>query len=102
MVLHILLTGGARGIGRGLFRHLLQAGHSVVMLDSNISELEHVRTLAEKWAATSEAKWTAIECDFGKRSAIKEAVATVKLQHFNGQLDVLINNAFPTDLTLSE
>lgn len=99
--LRILLTGGARGIGRGLFRHFLSAGHRVIILDSNVEELEHVKTQATKWSNGHEENWQALKCDLSKRSEIKAAIEIVK-QKFEGGLDVLINNAFPTTLTISE
>jgi NAD(P)-dependent dehydrogenase (short-subunit alcohol dehydrogenase family) len=101
MSLKILLTGGARGIGRGLFRHCLQSGHHIIILDSNTEELDHVKKQAEKWSTSSKGSWKAIHCDLSKRDEIKSAVNTVK-ERFDGKLDVLINNAFPTTLALSE
>jgi NAD(P)-dependent dehydrogenase (short-subunit alcohol dehydrogenase family) len=103
MPLKILLTGGARGIGCGLFRHFLQAGHHVAILDSNQSELTHIKSRAEAWSGskTGDGRWLALQCDLSKRAEIKAAVDAVKTT-FEGQLDVLINNAFPTDLALSE
>lgn len=99
--LRILLTGGARGIGRGLFRHFLQAGHHVVILDYNTEELEHVRTQAKNWSSSNADHWLALQCNLSKRDELKAAVQTVK-ERFGGKLDVLINNAFPTDLALSD
>ncbi|KAI4655072.1 uncharacterized protein J4E92_001606 [Alternaria infectoria] len=99
--LKVLLTGGARGIGRGLFRQLLTSGHDVVILDSNKEELEHVRTRAEEWSNGRKQSWSALECDLSKRTELKTAVEEVK-RKFDGKLDVLINNAFPTDLSISE
>ena len=99
--LKVLLTGGARGIGRGLFRHLLSTGHNVIILDSNAEELDHVKTQAEKWSNGRKDSWHALKCDLSKRSELKSAVDMVK-QTFDGKLDVLINNAFPTTLSLSE
>jgi NAD(P)-dependent dehydrogenase (short-subunit alcohol dehydrogenase family) len=101
MSLRILLTGGARGIGRGLFRHCLQSGHQVIILDSNTEELDHVKKQAPKWSTSSKANWHAIQCDLSKRDEIKSAVKNVN-EKFDGKLDVLINNAFPTTLALSE
>ena len=46
--LNILITGGARGIGRGLFRQFLAKGHRVFILDNNTEELEHVKSRADK------------------------------------------------------
>jgi NAD(P)-dependent dehydrogenase (short-subunit alcohol dehydrogenase family) len=99
--LKVLLTGGARGIGRGLFRQLLASGHDVVILDSNKEELEHVRKRAQEWSNGREESWSAVECDLSKRTELKSAVEQVK-RKFGGKLDVLINNAFPTDLSISE
>ena len=99
--LRILLTGGARGIGRGLFRHFLTSGHEVIILDSNVEELEHIKTQAGKWSNQREGSWHALKCDLSRREEIKSAVDVVK-QKFNGELDVLINNAFPTTFALSE
>jgi NAD(P)-dependent dehydrogenase (short-subunit alcohol dehydrogenase family) len=101
MALKILLTGGARGIGRGLFRHFLQSGHHVIILDSNTEELDHVKKQAESWSISGKGSWSALQCDLSKREEIKAAFNVVKDQ-FDGRLDVLINNAFPTTLSLSE
>jgi NAD(P)-dependent dehydrogenase (short-subunit alcohol dehydrogenase family) len=98
--LQILITGGARGIGRGLFRRFLQAGHTVYIIDIDASELEHVRTLAPQWA-TNNSIWKVVKCDLRDRSRIKEVVDDVR-KVFHGQLDVLINNAFATPHTWSE
>jgi NAD(P)-dependent dehydrogenase (short-subunit alcohol dehydrogenase family) len=101
MPLKILLTGGARGIGRGLFRHFLQSGHQVIILDSNTEELAHVKKQAEKWSKSGKEGWHAVQCDLSKREEIKSAVESVK-ESYGGTLDLLINNAFPTDLALSK
>ncbi|KZM24777.1 oxidoreductase [Ascochyta rabiei] len=98
--LKILITGGARGIGRGLFRQFLARGHRVIILDSNIEELEHVKTQAGKWSS-AQGSWHALQCDLSKREQIKDAVRAVK-ETFDGKLDVLINNAFPTTLQIAE
>ncbi|PVH98273.1 NAD(P)-binding protein [Periconia macrospinosa] len=103
--LKILITGGARGIGRGLFRHFLRAGHSVYILDSNETELAHVRNQAPSWvpSASSSATptWKASDCDLSDRRRIAEIVSDVR-DTFDGRLDVLINNAFATPHTWSD
>jgi len=101
MPLKILLTGGARGIGRGLFRHFLQSGHHVIILDSNTEELAHVKKQAEKWSTPGKGEWHAVQCDLSKREDIKSAVEFAN-KSYGGTLDLLINNAFPTDFALSE
>jgi NAD(P)-dependent dehydrogenase (short-subunit alcohol dehydrogenase family) len=98
--LKVLLTGGARGIGRGLFRQLLKTGHEVIILDSNQEELEHVKTRAQEWSDGRKESWYALQCDLSKRSELKAAFDEVK-QKFGGKLDVLINNAFPTDMAIA-
>ncbi|KAH9861227.1 hypothetical protein IAQ61_010964 [Plenodomus lingam] len=99
--LRILLTGGARGIGRGLFRNFLSAGHRVIVLDWNEEESNNVEKQAGQWSNGHDRNWRVLKCDLSKRDQIKSAVETVKEQ-FDGELDVLINNAFPTTLALSE
>lgn len=98
--LKVLLTGGAQGIGRGLLRHFLSAGHEVVILDSNVEELEHLKTQAKKWNIGRNGHWHGIKCDLSKREDLRQAVSIVK-ERFGGRLDVLINNAFPTTLALN-
>lgn len=98
--LNILITGGARGIGRGLFRQFLAKGHRVFILDSNAEELDHVKSQAVKWSS-AQGSWYALQCDLSKREQIKDAVRTVK-KTFDGKLDVLINNAFPTTLQIAK
>lgn len=99
--LKVLITGGARGIGRGLFRHFLTTGHDVVILDYNMEELNHVKSQAQKWSGLQNGSWQALHCDLSKRDEIKSAVDVVA-KRFDGKLDVLINNAFPTTLSLSK
>lgn len=94
--LKILITGGARGIGRGLFRHFLHTGHSVYILDCNAEELNHVKTLADGWKPSdSQSTWHAALCDLRDRARVAEVVEDVG-KVFDGRLDVLINNAFAT------
>jgi NAD(P)-dependent dehydrogenase (short-subunit alcohol dehydrogenase family) len=92
--LKILITGGARGIGRGLFRHFLRAGHSVYVLDSNTAELEHLEKTAHTWK--NQAIWRTSLCDLRDRTKVKAAVEDVT-SVFDGKLDVLINNAMSTE-----
>jgi NAD(P)-dependent dehydrogenase (short-subunit alcohol dehydrogenase family) len=99
--LNILLTGGARGIGRGLLRHFIRSGHNIVVLDSNVEELNHVKKQAARWSSENVDNWFALQCDLSSRDDIKAAVQIVN-QTFDGKLDLLINNAFPTTLSLSE
>ncbi|KAF2788358.1 3-oxoacyl-reductase [Melanomma pulvis-pyrius CBS 109.77] len=93
--LNIIITGGARGIGRGIFRHFFGAGHHVLILDSNESELAHVTSQLGRWNLTKKGNVSAIRCDLRDRNSIKDAVKEAETL-FDGKLDVLINNAFAT------
>ena len=89
-----LITGGARGIGRGLTRLLLSAGHRVCILDNNAPELLHTATLLSK-LHTRGRDFEAIQCNLRQPSEIRSAIAQASTL-FNGTLDVLINNAAHT------
>lgn len=85
-----LITGAARGIGRGLSRLLLQRGHSVFLVDNNKTELGHtIQHLAEN---ASGSNYSTAICDLCEPSEIRLAIEKAG-KFFNGQLDVLINNA---------
>ncbi|KAF2257738.1 short-chain dehydrogenase/reductase-like protein SDR [Lojkania enalia] len=104
--LNILITGGARGIGRGLFRHFLSSGHQVIILDINEAELNNAKQLAPRWTkvhpiAGIPGQWKALRCDLANREEISTAVQESK-EIFKGNLDVLINNAIPTPHIWSE
>jgi NAD(P)-dependent dehydrogenase (short-subunit alcohol dehydrogenase family) len=86
-----LITGGARGIGRGLSRLLLTSGHRVCILDNNAEELEHAATLFAKSHARGR-DFEAVSCNLRQPSEIRSAVEQAS-NLFNGKLDVLINNA---------
>ena len=89
-----LITGAARGIGRGLSRLLLSKGHKVFLFDNNKSEIEHLRSYLPKLCPGVEgSQWHIEEGDLTKPSDIKEA-ANRASKFFDGKLDCLINNAF--------
>ncbi|KAF2655144.1 3-oxoacyl-reductase [Lophiostoma macrostomum CBS 122681] len=94
--LNILITGGARGIGRGLFRQFLSTGHRVFILDNNTIELDHTDSKASTWGVSSDfgsKRWHVANCDLSDRAAVKRTVSEAR-DFFDGKLDVLINNAF--------
>jgi len=86
-----LITGGARGIGRGLSRLLLTSGHRVCILDNNTEELEHTASLFSKSHSRGQ-DFEAIPCNLRQPAEIRSAVDQAS-KLFNGKLDVLVNNA---------
>lgn len=101
---NFLITGAARGIGRGLSRHLLHQGHRVFLLDIDAVELDHMNSnvlpqLSLPLAST-EPPYKTYLADLQDPSAITAAAAAAST-FFHGRLDVLVNNAFagPVGLT---
>lgn len=72
-----LVTGGTRGIGRGITERLLEAGATVVTCS---------RSAAEPPRGS-----THVVCDVRDPDAVRALVDGVRAQH--GRLDVLVNNA---------
>ncbi|MBJ6135263.1 SDR family oxidoreductase [Ochrobactrum sp. Q0168] len=80
----VLITGGARGIGRATAERFLAAGHKVVVTDKSAEALEPLRQSFPERSAV-------IEQDISERTAPDDAVRFA-LDRF-GRLDVLVNNA---------
>jgi NAD(P)-dependent dehydrogenase (short-subunit alcohol dehydrogenase family) len=104
---NFLITGAARGIGRGLTRHLLASQHRVFLIDHDATELEHTATLLSK---THPTRFATCAADLRSPSAITSAVKQAH-SFFAGHLDCLVNNAAYTggvggvslqDMTLDE
>ena len=92
----VVVTGGARGIGRGIAEAFVQAGAKVVIGDLGaiagesawsyeLSAADALRTTAEELDAV------AVEVDVSSDASCTALVSSV-IQRF-GQLDVLVNNA---------
>lgn len=105
-----VVTGAGRGIGRGLSRQLLQAGHRVFLLDNDEAELAHTAgTLAQTHRRGRD--FEATPCDVRRVGDVAE-VARQAGALFAGKLDCLVNNAAYTrgagggaglaDMTLDE
>lgn len=105
---NFLITGAARGIGRGLTRHLLTSHHRVFLIDNDSTELKHTANLLSQSHSTN--TFATYTCDLRSPEAIKSAVQEAR-PFFSGHLDCLINNAAYTggvggsslrDMTLEE
>jgi len=77
-----LVTGGGRGIGRGIAIELTQAGARVAV---------SARTRAQVEETAAETGGIAIEADVSKREDVERMVATTEAEL--GPIDVLVNNA---------
>lgn len=87
---NILISGGARGIGRALARYFLQAGHKVFILDIDEEELRHTTTVhLEKYH--KDGKVDSAICNLRDvkdiRSKAKQAAGFL-----DNRIDVLVNN----------
>lgn len=89
--LHFLITGAARGIGRGLTRRLLAKGHRVFLIDSNKTELDHLVTTHLTPNFSKDAFQPSLT-NLRNPAEITSAVAQAAT-FFANRLDVLINNA---------
>lgn len=102
----VLVTGGARGIGRGIAKSFLEAGHRVMIADlgegsdwqyslSTSAELDQTVAALNEYG---QVEGTAVDVTSGEscRAAVKATVDTY------GQLDVVVNNAGVVDSGLIE
>lgn len=79
---HVLITGGAGGIGQALARHFAGLGDAVTLTDLNADALAGIA--AETGAAS-------VACDITDAGAIDAALDAADAAH--GPVDVLVNNA---------
>ena len=88
---NIIITGGARGIGRCTARHLLSlpVSHRVFIIDFDADELEYtVNTHLAAYAPRVSSSITNLRNPEEIRSAVDKAA-----EFFGGRIDVLVNNA---------
>ena len=78
----VLVTGGTKGIGKGIAQAFLAAGATVVVCG---------RQQPEELPAASGCTADFIACDVREAQAVKDLIDAVKTRH--GRLDVLVNNA---------
>lgn len=83
-----LVTGGARGIGAGIVKKLVDHGANVAIMDNKLGpDADAVRNYA-----SAQGVWiTAIEGDVSVSGDANRAVKTVFDSH--GHIDILVNNA---------
>ncbi|KAF2194803.1 short chain alcohol dehydrogenase [Zopfia rhizophila CBS 207.26] len=87
---NIIVSGGARGIGRALSRYFLEAGHHVYIFDIDENELKYTTTvhLAKYHKA---GKVESAICNLRDVNDIRDKVSTAA-NFFNNRIDVLISN----------
>jgi NAD(P)-dependent dehydrogenase (short-subunit alcohol dehydrogenase family) len=81
-----VVTGGGRGIGRGIARSLLEEGASVVIAQRSVHEIEEAAAELGQHGSVS-----AFPCDVSDRAQV-QALCDHAVDHF-GALDVLVANA---------
>lgn len=82
-----MVTGGARGIGRGCAHALAKRGHAVALVDVLVPEMANTRTEIEAMGVPC----LTFEADVADHSRAREVAAGVLAAW--GRIDVLVNNA---------
>ncbi|WP_373517434.1 SDR family NAD(P)-dependent oxidoreductase [Pricia sp.] len=80
---NVIVTGGAKGIGKACAEYFLNQGDSVIVLDLDKEALDNLNQ--------GKGKLVSIICDFSKDKEVKEAIE--KGISEIGEIDVLVNNA---------
>jgi len=83
-----IITGGAKGMGRGMALKFAEEGCAVAIADIAIKEAEEAVADIKKKGG----KALAIKCDVTDIKQVSEAVATV-VNNFGRKIDILVNNA---------
>lgn len=87
---NIIISGGARGIGRALTRMMLEAGHHAYIFDIDGDEMEHTVKVHLK-AYYEDGRLGFSLCDLRDIEDIRAKVK-IAADFFNDRVDVLINN----------
>src|SRR3972149_7099705 len=82
-----IITGGAKGIGKGIALKFAEEGCSVVIADININEANKTVNLISGKGKDG----LAIQCDVTDSKQVKGTVETVIRKY--GKIDILVNNA---------
>ena len=83
----VLVTGGGRGIGRGIALRLAHDGHDIALVDVNAEGIESVAAEVREIGA----KATTFVADVGDRDQVFAAVDHA--HEALGGFDVIVNNA---------
>jgi NAD(P)-dependent dehydrogenase (short-subunit alcohol dehydrogenase family) len=83
----VIVTGGGRGIGRGVARLLAQRGATIVVAEHRRSRLDDVAAELDGLGAPH----LAVECDVGVRAQVDAMVAATVARF--GRVDGIVNNA---------
>jgi NAD(P)-dependent dehydrogenase (short-subunit alcohol dehydrogenase family) len=83
----VLITGGSRGLGLVLARHICGRGGNVALIARDREELARAKANLGRRGG----KVVTVECDLLDRAQIQSAITTI-IDRF-GRIDILINNA---------
>lgn len=84
---HVVVTGGSRGLGLVLARHLMRLGARLTICSRDADELARAEAELREFGRPV----VAIECDVTDRERVREFLAVARRS--NGPVDVLVNNA---------
>jgi NAD(P)-dependent dehydrogenase (short-subunit alcohol dehydrogenase family) len=84
---NVIVTGGNRGIGRGITQAFAESGANIAIFCRNLESGQKAVAELEKFGG----KYTAIKCDTSDYEDVKAAAAEVF--KFFDSVDVLVNNA---------
>ena len=90
--MNFVITGGARGIGRGLTRLLIAKGHHVCVIDNNVTELDQLERIIPE---DRRGHLRTYHCDLSEGLYVQSAASAARI-HFDDKIDCLINNAAHT------
>jgi rhamnulose-1-phosphate aldolase/alcohol dehydrogenase len=85
----VLVTGGARGIGKSMCEEFLREGANVIMADVDLPRLEQARE--EFKNDVSSGRMTVLKMDVTRPESVEEAYQTAILKY--GGIDVVVSNA---------
>jgi NAD(P)-dependent dehydrogenase (short-subunit alcohol dehydrogenase family) len=86
-----LVTGAARGIGRGIAERLLAAGWNVLLADVLVEDGKETAKELNRDAGNNGGRAVFMKCDVAKEAQVAKAVRRA-VKEF-GRLDALVNNA---------